>query len=126
MKQGLDSEGGQSAGNINRVAPGSLVRQVTHRWECAIERGNLGEFSSLGELEDTGREAGYQKWSQEQRLKGKQRGVLALELESWSQITSLDQMGEGEREGSEWHKATGEYGLHRDCHLTREGIQGSD
>lgn len=87
--------------------------------ECAIEHGNLGEFSSLGELEGTGREAGYQKWNQEQRLKGKQMGALALELGSWPWITFLDQMGEGE--GSERHKGIGEYGLDRELSARQGG-----
>lgn len=84
-----------------------------------IEHGNLGEFSSLRELKGTARETGYQKWNQEQRLKEKQMGVLALELGSWCWITSLDQMGEGE--GNERHRAMGEYGLNRELSACQGG-----
>lgn len=89
---------------------------VIHNRKCAAVCRDLGEFSSLGagEQEGPGREAGvlggYQKWNQEERPKGKQIEVLALNVGSWPWIAFLDQtkgLGEGVG-GNEWHKVMGE------------------
>lgn len=47
-----------SRDNIDRVAPGSLVRPVIYNWECVAEHRDLGEFSSVRDIELEGTRKG--------------------------------------------------------------------